>query len=340
MADPGRTVEIPFEVQPLDHGLRVDVFLCRKMRRMSRSVAARVVRHGSVRKASGERIDKPSARVFEGEVVIMQRRPMDEGPTEHIEVPVLYQDAHMVLVSKPGDLVVHPTASAYHRTLVHIMRRRLEDDGLDLAHRIDKETSGLVILSRRPDAATHLSLQFARRTVQKAYLAVVLGAPEWDERTIDLPLRLVPDSVTKCLMEVGGPGAQPALTHVRVLARGDRAALVEARPKTGRQHQIRLHLAHIGHPIIGDKLYFGSEEVFIAALRGDYDEQALIGTLGHTRQALHAWQATFQHPLDGRDVTQAAPLPPDMVALAARMRIALPAALVRPLDDDGGGWPT
>jgi 23S rRNA pseudouridine1911/1915/1917 synthase len=320
-------VEIPFEVQALEHGLRVDVFLTRKMRRMSRSLAARVVKSGSVRRATGELIDKPSTRVFEGEVVVMRRRPMDEGPTEHIHVPVLYQDEDVVLVSKPGDLVVHPTASAYHRTLVHIMRGRLGDERLDLAHRIDKETSGLVIMSRHAAAATHLSEQFARRTVEKAYLAVVLGAPEWDERTIELPLRLVPDSLTKCLMEVGGEGAQPALTHVRVVARGDRTALVEARPKTGRQHQIRLHLAHIGHPILGDKLYFGSEEVFVAALRGDYDDEALVGALGHHRQALHAWQASFQHPQDGRTITQAAPLHEDMVSLARRMRIPVPPAL-------------
>lgn len=327
MADPERMVDIPFEVQALDHGLRVDLFLIRKMRRMSRSLAARVVKSGAVRRGTGELIDKPSARVFEGEVVVMRRRPMDEGPTDHIHVPVLHEDEHMVLVSKPGDLVVHPTASAYHRTLVHIMRTRMGDDRLDLAHRIDKETSGLVIMSRNPAAATHLSLQFARRTVEKSYLAVVLGAPEWDERTIELPLRLVPDSLTKCLMEVGGAGAQPALTHVRVVARGDRTALVEARPKTGRQHQIRLHLAHIGHPILGDKLYFGSEDFFVAAIRGDYDEASLVGSVGHPRQALHAWQASFQHPDDGRTFTQAAPLPEDMVALARRMRIPVPEAL-------------
>lgn len=314
-------VDIPFEVQSLDHGSRLDVFLSRKMRRMSRSLAARVVRHGGVRLRGGEVFDKPSTRVFEGQVVVLRRRKLDEGPTDHIVIPVLHQDEHLVLVAKPGNLVVHPTASVYRRTLVHIMRARLEDPNLDLAHRIDKETSGLVILSRTPAAATDLTQQFAKRTVDKAYLAIVVGAPEWDEVEVDVPLRLVPDSVTKCLMEVGGPGAQPALTRLRVLARGDRTALVEARPKTGRQHQIRMHLLHLGHPIIGDKLYFGSEQLFMDALKGLYTTEELVGTVGHDRQALHAWQVDFRHPGDGQRHTGVAPLPTDMLQLSRRMKI-------------------
>ncbi|MCA9554831.1 MAG: RluA family pseudouridine synthase, partial [Myxococcales bacterium] len=304
-----------------------DVFLSRRLKRLSRARAQEIIRSGGLSRADGPPLNKPSHRVFEGETVLLRRRKLNEEPPEDIRLPVVYEDADLIAINKPGDVVVHPTASAYHRTVIRIARARLNEPELDLAHRIDKETSGLVIMSRNPAAATHLSLQFARRTVEKSYLAVVLGAPEWDERTIELPLRLVPDSLTKCLMEVGGAGAQPALTHVRVVARGDRTALVEARPKTGRQHQIRLHLAHIGHPILGDKLYFGSEDFFVAAIRGDYDEAALVGSVGHPRQALHAWQASFQHPEDGRTFTQAAPLPEDMVALARRMRIPVPEAL-------------
>lgn len=314
-------VDIPFEVQGLDHGCRLDVFLSRKMKRMSRSLAARVVKHGGVSLAGGPVFDRPSTRVFEGQVVVMRRRKLEEGPTDHIIIPLVYEDPRLIMVAKPGNLVVHPTASVYRRTLIHLMRSRLNDPGLDLAHRIDKETSGLLILSRDPEAATDLTQQFAKRTVEKAYLAVVVGQPADDEFEVDAPLRLVPDSVTRCLMEVGGAGAQPALTRFRVLARGDRTALVEARPKTGRQHQIRLHLAHLGHPIIGDKLYFGNEDFFMAALRGEYEKEQVLGWVGHDRQALHAWQVTFRHPDDGRTVTGTAPLPTDMVDLARRMGI-------------------
>ena len=314
-------VEIPFEVTPLDHGSRLDVFLTRKMKRMSRSLAARVVKTGRVRRRGGAVYDKPSAKVMEGEVVVLKRKPLDEGSTDDIRVPVIHQDPRLVLVNKPGDLVVHPTASAYRRTLVHIMRERLADPGLDLAHRIDKETSGLVILTRDPDAATQVTLQFAKRTVAKAYLAIVIGEPERDEFDVEVPMRLVPDSRTKCLMEIGGAGAQHALTHFTVLARGDRAALIECRPKTGRQHQIRLHLQHLGMPIVGDKMYFGSEDFFISALHGDYDDDALVGMVGHLRQALHAYKAVIRHPDDGRDFEGVAPLPADMVALARRLKI-------------------
>jgi 23S rRNA pseudouridine1911/1915/1917 synthase len=313
-------VDIRFEVTSLDHGIRLDLFLSRKMKRMSRSLAARVIKHGGVRLGDGSVLTKPSGRMFEGQVVMMRRRKLDEGPTDHIVIPLVYEDARLIMVAKPGNLIVHPTASAYRRTLIRIMRERLADDDLDLAHRIDKETSGLLIMARDSKAAVHLTKQFAKRTVEKSYLAIVVGTPE-DEFEVEAPLQLVTDSVTQCLMQVGGPNAQPALTRFKVLARGDRTALVECRPKTGRQHQIRLHLAHLGHPIIGDKLYFADEDFFMAALRGDYDEQTLIGSVGHDRQALHAWQVRFRHPDDNREMTGSAPLPDDMLQLARRMKI-------------------
>jgi len=131
----------------------------------------------------------------------------------------------------------------------------------------------------------------------------------------------VPDSLTRCLMQVGGEGAQPASTAVRVLARSERAALVEARPKTGRQHQIRVHLAHLGHPILGDKLYLGSEAFFIEAIRADYPREAVVGAVGHHRQALHAWRTRFVHPDTEAPLELAAPLPADLAELAGRLGI-------------------
>jgi 23S rRNA pseudouridine1911/1915/1917 synthase len=199
----------------------------------------------------------------------------------------------------------------------------MSDDRLDLAHRIDKETSGLVLLARDMEAAADLKTQFAERKVSKSYLAVVHGVPAQDEFAIDAPLRLVPDSESSVIMEVGGAADQPALTEVRVIARGPSAALVEARPKTGRQHQIRVHLLSRGHPIIGDKLYFGSEQFFIEALRGEHDEQALLERVGHHRQALHARSATFRHPGTHELVTFEAPLPEDMINLAKRNGIPI-----------------
>ncbi len=317
-------VDIPFEVRLTEHGTRVDVFLSRRITRMSRNKAALIVKSGTVRRDGGEAITKPSTKVLAGDTIILKRRKLIEAPTDDVALPVVHEDEHMLAVNKPGDLVVHPTASAYHRTLIRILRDRRPDQKIDLAHRLDKETSGLILLGKSVPASTALKEQFASRTVEKAYYAIVVGVPERDEWVVDAPLRLVPDSVTNVLMEVGGAGAAVAMTEVTVLSRGLQASLVEARPKTGRQHQIRVHLMHAGFPIIGDKLYLGDEETFIAVIRDELDRDTVSGIVGHWRQALHAQRATFDHPVTGERVTLQAPLPGDMVALARRFSIPLP----------------
>lgn len=318
MVDREAMVDIPFEVLWHEQGLRADVFLSKRIVRMSRSLAARLITVGNVRREPINGQLKPSTKLLEGDRLIMRRRRLDEAPTDDIQVPVLYEDDRIVAVSKPGNLVVHPTASAYHRTLIRILRTRMEDDRLDLAHRIDKETSGLVLIARDFDAASALKGQFAKRRVEKSYLAIVSGVVEEDELSIDVPLRLVPDSETSVLMEVGSNQDQPALTEIRVLARGEDVSLVEARPKTGRQHQIRVHLLHAGHPILGDKLYVGGEQFFIEAVRGDYEDAELTERVGHVRQALHAHSATFTHPGTKERMTLSAPLPEDLQALAEK----------------------
>lgn len=322
------SVDIPFQVFSHEHGIRLDLFLSRRIKRMSRSLAATLIRQGMVRREPGGALLKPSARVLEGERVILRRKKLEEAPIDDIVLPIVYADERIMAVSKPGDLVVHPTASAYHRTLIRVLRVRMGEGDLDLAHRIDKETSGLVLLGRDPAASAHLKEQFASRDVKKSYLAIVAGVPKEDELVIDLPMRLRPGSASGVLMEIGGEGAQPATTEVSVLSRGKCAAIVEARPRTGRQHQIRLHLGHIGHPIIGDKLYLGGEDVFIRALNGDVDVETLLGLVGHPRQALHAHRATFLHPGTRKEMTLSAPLPLDLCALAARFGLTLPPLMV------------
>ena len=316
-AEPEHLIEIPFDVRPHEHGLRIDLFLSRRMTRMSRSLAARLVRMGRVRRVPESPL-KASSRVFEGERIIMKRKPLDEASPDDIVVPIVHDDPQVLAVNKPGNLVVHPTASHYHRTLIRIMRTRLDEEALDLAHRIDKETSGLILLARDFDSASWLKKQFAERRVQKSYLALVKGIPEQESLQVTAPMRLA-TSTSNVLMEICRPedrDALPASTEIVVLARGKDAALVEARPKTGRQHQIRLHLLHCGWPILGDKLYLGGEEFFLDAIRHDFPVEELIAKVGHHRQALHAWKATFRHPRDREPMTLTAPLSDDLVALA------------------------
>src|SRR5688500_6798236 len=149
-------VDIPFEVLWHEQGVRADVFLSRRIVRMSRSLAAKLILTGCVRRDPPSSQLKPSSKLQHGDRLILKRKKLDEAPTDDIEVPVVYQDDRIVAVSKPGNLVVHPTASAYQSTLIRILRTRLSDERLDLAHRIDKETSGLVLLARDMEAAADL----------------------------------------------------------------------------------------------------------------------------------------------------------------------------------------
>lgn len=320
--DAERLVEIPFEVARHDHGLRLDVFLCRRIPRMSRSLAARLVKRGRVRKVPFEGILRPSVKVAFGDRVVLKRKPLLEAPVDDVVIPIVHEDEAVVAVNKPGDLVVHPTASAYHRTAIRILRDRLGEPELDLAHRIDKETSGLLLLARTFEAASSLKTQFAERNVEKSYLAVVHGRPGPDRFEVDVPLRLAA-SVSNVVMEVHEAGG-PAYTEVIVLARGRDASLVEARPKTGRQHQIRVHLLHAGHPLVGDKLYVGGEQFFMDALAGAFSPEEVQACVGHGRQALHAHAATFTHPLTCERTTLQAPLTPDLEQLCIRHGIRIP----------------
>lgn len=317
-------VDIPFEVLPPEHGSRADVFLSRRLRRLSRSRAADIVREGNLRKEGSEPLEKPSQRVFAGERLLLKRQRLEEAPIDDILLPEVYEDEDVLAVNKPGNLVVHPTASAYSRTLIRVLWARRTGEYLSLAHRIDKETSGLVLLARNRDAERVLKMRFAEREVKKSYLAIVAGRIEAEALHLTAPMRLVPKSESLVLMEIGGEGAQEADTLVRVLSRGADATLVEARPRTGRQHQIRLHLAHAGHPILGDKLYLGGESFFIRCLNGEVDATEMDQVVGHHRQALHAFSAALEHPRTGAPLMIAAPLAEDMMALAERHQLPVP----------------
>ncbi|MBI4821954.1 MAG: RluA family pseudouridine synthase [Deltaproteobacteria bacterium] len=316
--------EVPFEVRPEEHGTRADLFVIGRLRRLSRSKAAAAIRVGFLRREGSGVIDRPSTRVHAGERLFLRRPKLEEAPIDDIHVPILLDDPDVLAVNKPGDLIVHPTASAYNRTLIRVLKVRLPGAYLDLAHRIDKETSGVLLLARSQAASSKLKTQFADRRVTKVYLAIVIGSPSFEQVTVDAPMRLAPQSASGVLMEVGGAGASPAVTEVRVIARGRDAALVEARPHTGRQHQIRLHLAHLGHPLVGDKLYLGGESTFVASLRGGLDASDLVSQLGHHRQALHAHRVRFLHPTTRLSMEVIAPLAPDLFEVARTLHIQVP----------------
>lgn len=294
-------------VDPASDGIRLDRFICRRIARLSRSRAARL---------DVVDLDDPQRVIKKGQAVragqrLWVRRPVPDADARPSSPDILFADADLLVLDKPPDLAVHPTATRFRRTVTWWLAERAaaeERPPAEPAHRLDVETSGVLICGRHGLADRRLKAAFAGRAVDKVYRAVVEGQPP-DAWVVDRPLGFDGRSAVKIKM---GPGHQPARTALRTIARGPRRALVEARPISGRQHQIRVHLALSGHPIVGDKLYGPDEGLFLAHLERPLtaDEYA---RLGHTRQALHAWRLTLEWR--GRQATFEAPWPAALQAL-------------------------
>ena len=239
-----------------------------------------------------------------------------EEPQIPILFDILYQDESLVAVDKGPGLPVHPSRSWRTRTLVTCLRQRCNDPGIHPAHRLDRETSGVIVLGRTPEALRALMAHFVKGRPRKRYLAVVRGVPTFDRIRLSFPLGPDPDFPIRCRMRVDLHNGQPAETEVEVLERlGDRT-LLSVVPRTGRQHQIRVHLAHAGFPVLGDKLYQEDGNPYLAMIQGGLTEQDLK-RLGHCRHALHAESLTLPHPVSGEEQCFQAPFPEDLVRLVA-----------------------
>ena len=313
------TIEVRFTVEPELHGRRVDHFLRAKIRRLSRTKLQHII----LTQLTFEdgRAVKVSTPVRAGETILI-RRPARPEPICPRTFGVLVDEPSYMVVDKPAGLPMHASARFYFNTLTALLRERFPGQGLQIAHRLDRETSGCIVVARGKPASSKLKTAFAKRKVSKTYLAIVLGEPPWDEEhVIDHPLALADASSSDLKIRMvparGVEGAQDAVTRVRVLQRVPGGALVECRPITGRQHQIRAHLAAEGFPIVGDKLYGRTDDEFRAwadaAVKGATDADA-IASFGFPRQALHAAAITFPHPDTGLPVTVESPLPEDMAA--------------------------
>jgi len=224
---------------------------------------------------------------------------------------VLFEDADILVIDKPAGLPMHTTAKFWRNTLVAVLRERYPAQHTEICHRIDRETSGVMLIARTPVAGARLKKAFAERRVRKRYLALVKGQPP-DRGVIDQPIKLL-DSPTHLMM---GPAADglPAVTRFEVLSRFAEHALVAAIPETGRQHQIRVHLAGLGHPLVGDKLYGAGERYFMQSCDEGLTEALLARFDGLPRHALHAERLTFPHPTTGEPLTLVSPLPADLQA--------------------------
>jgi 23S rRNA pseudouridine1911/1915/1917 synthase len=323
--DPDGHAHIEFElvVGSAHEGQRLDRFLSLRFVRMSRNRVHRMLEAGGVRcRSSGMVLRKNSMRVHTGQVLVI-RRPAPEEPAVLLDYGVLHHDEHLLVLDKPGNLPVHPSARYHRHTLTALLRRRLgPGHGWEMAHRLDRETSGVIVFGRRNGSGPLLKGSFVRREVDKQYLALVSGSFE-GPREIDIPLGSAKGS--EILIKVGrrelDDGGLPALTSVELVGRGSLQgrpiSLVRCRPRTGRTHQIRVHMAEIGHPLVGDKLYAASEQEFLDVVERGRPVAELEAKLGLWRHALHARSLSLPHPITGERVCFTAPWPAELAQILA-----------------------
>jgi RluA family pseudouridine synthase len=302
------------QVEAFADGVRLDRFLAQRFSYRSRTQWGELIREGRIT-VNGTRV-RPARILHSGDLVGYVPLPRPEPPIDP-EVQTLYVDEHLIGVAKTGNLPIHPSGRYFHHTLLHLLgARRPEWGDLRVIHRLDRETSGVVIFGRTRATTEAVARQFRGRRVRKEYLALVSGTPPVDRFVIDRPLGKAPESLIRKAVGVREDGA-PARTEIEVLHSGEDWSWVAAYPLTGRLHQIRAHLKSVGHPIVGDKVYGHDERFFLKFVSDEPftpEEQALLAL---PRQALHAYRLTINHPATDEPLVLTAPLPPDLAAALA-----------------------
>ncbi len=308
---------LSFRIDTQHAGERLDRVLTALLPQYSRSHLAQLIRKGDL--VVNHQVRKPSHRLAEGDL-ISGRVPVSEPVrfrAEPMALAILHEDAHIIVLNKPAGLVVHPAPGHASGTLVngllaHCPELEQQADAFrpGIVHRLDKDTSGVMVVAKKRQAHERLARQFKARTVRKHYLAIVRGCPQTKRGEIDLPIGRHP--VDRKKMAIAQGRGRPALTQWTVRQPYEGAALLDLELKTGRTHQARVHCAAIRHPILGDPVY-GPRTHGDGVLRGEV-AQALRDA---GRQMLHAWQLTFCHPDNDRKATFEASIPDDMQRVLA-----------------------
>lgn len=308
--------------------VRIDKYLFERLVNSSRNRIQKAADAGFVM-ANGKPV-KSSYKVKPCDVLtVMMNRPRYDNDIipEDIPLDVVYEDADLMVINKPAGLVVHPGCGNYHGTLVNAIAWHLKDHPeydpndpqVGLVHRIDKDTSGLLVVAKTPDAKTHLGLQFYNKTTKRKYNALVWGIVEEDEGTIEGNIGRNPKDRMQMAVLADPTQGKHAVTHYRVLERLGYVTLVECVLETGRTHQIRVHMKHIGHTLFNDERYGGNE-----ILKGTHFSKykQFVNNCFETcpRQALHAMTLGFVHPRTGEEMFFTSPLPPDMTTLIDKWR--------------------
>jgi 23S rRNA pseudouridine1911/1915/1917 synthase len=304
---------IDVRLEPAHAGWRLDRALAATVPTLSRERLKALIRSGAV-EAGGKAIRDPAIKVRGEEalrVAVPEPEPAHNEPQD-IPLTILFEDEHLLVVDKPAGLVVHPAAGNFDGTLVnallHHCAGRLSGIGgvarPGIVHRIDKDTSGLLVVAKTDVAHEGLAKQFAAHSIDRRYLAIVSGMPKTGGGSIDAPLGRSATNRKKIAIVEGHRGKR-AVTHWKLLEVLRDSALVECRLETGRTHQVRVHMASIGHPLVGDPVYGRSGKT----------HGKILKDLQFHRQALHATELGFTHPVTKHRLSFTSPMPPDMQEL-------------------------
>ncbi len=304
----------------LDAGSRIDSYISGNLPEVSRSQARRLIESGHVLVVSGDtrRSPKPSYEVRAGDIIEIRVPPPEPAciPPEKIPLDIVYEDSSVLVVNKPRGLVVHPAPGNRSGTLVNALLNHCSDlAGIGgvlrpgIVHRLDKDTSGLMVVAKDDESYASLAGQIRSRTARREYLAIVHGAVPSDSGRIEAPIGRHP--VHRKRMAVVDKGGKPAITHFEVLGRGEGYSLVRCRLDTGRTHQIRVHMSYIGHPIVGDPVY--------SKRKHSFDIQG---------QALHSSHLEFDHPRSAERMSFDADMPVDMREILRRLNWTSRASLI------------
>lgn len=285
------------EVKKEEVGKRLDSYISNKKEEITRTAAQRMIEEGNV--LVNNKKQKVSYKVLEGDLIQIRPEEVKEIEIKPQEIPIeiIYEDNDIIVVNKPKGMVVHPANGNPDGTLVNaimaICKDSLSGIGGELrpgiVHRLDKDTSGLLIIAKNDKAHVNMSEQIKNHQVKKTYIALVRGAVKENEATINMPIGRSTSDRKKMAVNKNG---KEAITHIKVLKRYDKYTLLEVNIETGRTHQIRVHLSHIGYPIIGDYTYSNGKNEF--------------GVVG---QCLHAKKLEFKHPITNKEMKLEAPLP-------------------------------
>jgi 23S rRNA pseudouridine1911/1915/1917 synthase len=320
---PPSSLPVEFVVADAESGWRLDAFLAHRFTDYSRVYLRRLI-VGDAVTVDGRRV-KVAYRLRPGELVrIVPGDPPRESPRpEDIPLDVIYEDPYLAAINKPPGMVVHPARGHWSGTLASALAFRfgsLSSAGgptrPGIVHRLDRDTSGVILVAKNDQVHAKLADQFQSRAIEKEYFAIVVGEPSRDRDEIMRPIGAHPHHREKMAIRVGHPTSREAATFYEVVERFRGYAALKILPRTGRTHQIRVHLASVGHAVLCDRLYGGRAEI----TRGELEGQSPQGDVVLSRQALHARRLAIRHPITARPLELVAPLPQDIETILSLLR--------------------